>query len=89
MNPSPLFANLALLSMPSRSGEINALAAEQKKLQDQLQDLRKRQAELTKKEPAEELSDEELKDATGAAAALKDILAKLIVLARGAVPPCG
>jgi mono/diheme cytochrome c family protein len=70
LDNSRRLGELGLLGYPSRAGDINALLAEQRQLQERLQELQKKAFALQAKKDPEELGADEAKDLKDAAEAL-------------------
>lgn len=71
-------SDLALMSVPTQADEINRLAALQRQLQDGLQELHKKEANLKAQKDPGELSGDEQKELTQAGTALDEVTKKLI-----------
>ncbi|HTU88986.1 MAG TPA: c-type cytochrome, partial [Gemmataceae bacterium] len=78
-------SDLALMSAPAQANEINRLAALQRQLQDGLQELRKKEANLKTQKDAGELSADEQKELEQAKDALDRVTKALI--AAGQITP--
>jgi mono/diheme cytochrome c family protein len=78
-------ADLSLMSVPSQADEINRLAALQRQLQERLQELYKKEANLKAQKEPGELSDDEQKELAQAKEALDRVTKEL--LAAGQITP--
>jgi mono/diheme cytochrome c family protein len=70
--------DLSLLSAPVRAGEINADAAEQRRLQERLQELYKKQKDLQAKAEPEDLSPQETRELADSGRRLDEVTARLL-----------
>jgi mono/diheme cytochrome c family protein len=85
LDASRRLGDLGLLSIPSRANEINRLLTQQRQLQERLQELYKKQADLQVKKGGEEFSADETKDLDQSGKELDDVTKDLI--AAGQIVP--
>jgi mono/diheme cytochrome c family protein len=78
LDSSRRLGDMGLLSIPSRANEINRQIAQQRQLQERLQELYKKQADLQAKKGGEELSADETKDLDDSGKELDDVTKDLI-----------